>query len=158
MKIQPLSSFIGSWKGLIVGCSAGEVLNSTVTEQRGGSLAHYPSPYSSLSSALEVRQSDFPFDSLFRVSRACSCKIWINFSSLIFSQTQVALGCPWLPCFPFPSVSLHQSISPAFAFWSTERPPYQAFAYGGVGQRKGKHLWWVSYQRDHTNWSGRDTM
>lgn len=156
MKIQSLSSLIGFWKDLIVGCSTGEVLSSTVIEQRGGSLAHYPSPYSSVSYAFEIRQSDFPFDSLFRASHSCSCRVWINFSSFIFCQTQVALGCPWLPCFPFPSVSPHQSISPAFAFLiHTRLLPVVGW---GRGWRKGKCLWWVSYQRGHTYWSGRGTV
>lgn len=75
MKIQSLSSLIGFWKDLIVGCSTGEVLSFTVIEQRGGSLAHYPSPYSSVSYAFEIRQSDFPFDSLFRASHSCSCRV-----------------------------------------------------------------------------------
>lgn len=164
MKIQPLSSLIGFWKDLIVKCSAGEVLNTTVIEQRGGSLAYYPSPYSSVSYALEIRQSNFPFwHSLFKVSHSCSCKVWINFSSFIFCQTQTwnVLGMSLATLFSLP-FSFPSSVNLAcFCIPDPQKGLHTRLLHvvaWGRGWRKGKHLWWVSYQRGHTYWSGRDPV
>ena len=51
----------------------------------------------------------------------------------IFSQTQAALGYPWLPHFPLPSVSHHQSCLRLRSL-STERPSHQALACGEAVQ------------------------